>query len=160
MSRKDAQMRLAVLWVAAAILGAVVLFVQTSVAGIFEESESAEIWNWFTEAVLPTTTLMFGVVGAAAWAGSNRPVPKRLYQLAFFTSAVYLSAVVAVIVLVAVNFSMTPLTASRRPLQFFYAVANIFIGIFFVGGSSDDRAPAGAVRDAGPASPARAPEHR
>lgn len=130
MNRKAAQFRLSMLWIFSSLAIAVVLFLQTT-SGILGD-RGGEVWDWYSDAVLPTVTLMLGVVGGTLARKGQGTVPRGLYLAAILASVVYLGAVGLVVALTALRFDWTVFEATQRPLEFFYALATLLIGVFFV----------------------------
>lgn len=101
-----AKWRLATLWFVLGALILVIVFVQT----LFDKfgSRSDEVWNWLLPTVMPSLTLITGVIVADAHAGATaRRVGRRYYYFALGISGFYLALVLSILVLEPVVYAST-----------------------------------------------------
>jgi cobalamin synthase len=95
LSLETSRRRLAVLWFAGAAVSFVTLLAQTLLGRYGKESEQA--WGWLLPSVVPTLSLIIGVLAVSA----NKPpradlvVDRFFYRLSWWLSAVYLATVAA-----------------------------------------------------------------
>jgi len=103
---EQARNSLAKVWFIGAGLVFLILVVQ-SILGKYEGSLQ-EVWAWFVPIVVPTLSLMLGVMGATALTegGDKRRVKNFFYKLSSQLSLFYLSILTATILLE--PFSNTP----------------------------------------------------
>ena len=89
-TKKQAQQRLTVLWFAGGGLAFVILIIQ-SMFGKYGDRVS-DAWNWFLPNVLPTLSLIAGVLAAEASKTSEHGMKVNgfMYRLTFFVSLFYL----------------------------------------------------------------------
>lgn len=128
--------RLAILWLGGAGVVFVLLFLQ-SVLGRYGENV-AKAWGWFLPTVMPTLSLIIGVLAIAATrkAAGDKEVDRFFYRLAFGLSAFYL-LLVALTLLLQPFLPFAPLELMQQsnlwlgPLQGLVSAA---LGIFFVKG--------------------------
>src|SRR5262245_42193110 len=135
-SSKVCRKRLAILWIIGGLLLFFVLILQ-SVFGRFGD-KMEEAWSWFLPTLMPTLSLILGVLtfDATSGGGSGKTVDRFFYRLAFWLSAVYLLVVAMTLFLQ--PFTQTPLLELMDrsnlwlgPLQGLVAAVLV---IFFVSG--------------------------
>jgi hypothetical protein len=137
MSPEAARWRLGAVWFAGAGL-LFMLLVAQSLLG-FYGGRTESVWSWFLPTVMPTLSLVVGVLVAEARreeAPRPRTIGPALFRLAVGLSAVYLLLVAASIVFAAVRGSaqVHPVEIMQRsnlwlgPLQGLVAAA---VGVFF-----------------------------
>lgn len=89
-----AKKRLAILWFFWFTIIFLLLLIQT-LAGVYKDKEITEAWSWFLPTVMPTLSLMIGVLVSDALGMSKKVnyVDKFLYRLSFSLSLLYLVVV-------------------------------------------------------------------
>jgi len=135
-STRTCKKRLAILWFTASLILFVLLVLQSVFGKYGAKMEDA--WGWFLPTVMPTLSLVIGVLvfDATAAGGTEKEVESFIFRLAFCFSAVYL-ALVALTVLIQPFTSLSPLELMKRsnlwlgPLQGLVAAV---LGAFFVKG--------------------------
>lgn len=127
--------RLAIVWFAGSAL-ALALFLAQTMGGKYGD-ETAKAWGWFIPTVLPTLSLIIGVVTAQALQPDDPTVTvsSLSYRLSLWLSIVYLILVIATPL-------MEPIVQPENPLDFFnlttvwlspvQGLAGIALGAFFV----------------------------
>lgn len=121
MSLRKAEWRLATLWLVAA--GAILLIlVGQSYAGLYLDRVQ-EAWGWFLPTVMPTLSLIVGVLVAEGLRDvrEDRRLDRRLYSLALGLSAAYL-------LLVTVSLLAAGLLAHRTPSVELLQRSNLWLG--------------------------------
>jgi hypothetical protein len=97
-----AQQRLAVVWFVGGGLAFVWLMLQTW-GGLYADTQAAKnAWSWFSAAILPTLSLMIGVLAHQATTSKKqnpRKAPILVFRIGFCLSVLYMLAVFAVVVL-------------------------------------------------------------
>jgi hypothetical protein len=131
--------RLALLWFAAAGLLFLILFLQTVLGRYGNESERA--WSWFLPSVMPTLSLMLGVMVADAMAAHAAPdtpgaaaADPFFFTLTFAISLVYLGALLILLLFQPFS-SLAPtavMTQSNLWLGPFQGLVAASMGAFFV----------------------------
>ena len=137
MNKFDAQKRLALLWfINAGIIG--VFFVLLTVSGKFGD-RSKEGWEWFSQNIIPTLTLMIGTFSASmGQAVSTVKIDKFYFSLAYWISIFYLLILYLIIGIspFAFNLNQTSfidlLNSSKIYLNIFQGVVTFSLGLFFV----------------------------
>lgn len=137
MNKFDAQKRLAMLWfINAGIIGA--FFVLLTVSGKFGD-RSKEGWQWFSQNIIPTLTLMIGTFSASmGQAVSAVQIDKFYFSLAYWISIFYLLILYLIIGIspFAFNLNQTSfidlLNSSKIYLNIFQGVVTFSLGLFFV----------------------------
>lgn len=132
MTRRIAQRWLAGIWIFGFIVISLLLLIQTAISDIYGD-EAPRIWNWFKDAVVPTVTLMLGVVivDIARTDAARRPADRFVFTLSVALSAVYLSAIMVIIGVVANTYSFDAIERSRNYLEIYQGLVAISIGAFF-----------------------------
>lgn len=142
MTKLAAQKRLTVLWFSFSALLAL-LFVAFSILGTFKNSE-ADIWQWYSQNIVPTLTLIIGSFYAAAAAQDEATAPQVdvfYYRMCFYISLFYLLALCATVLAVPTS-QLEPLArlkllnSSKLYLTIFQGVVSYSLGVFFVKSSS------------------------
>ena len=126
--------RLAIVWFCGAGLLLALLVLQ-SVFGHYQE-QTTEAWGWFLPTVMPTLSLITGVLVMDALGKEEEPqtVDPFFYKLSLIFSGIYL-ALVAFSILIQPFTALSPLKLMNQsnlwlaPLQGLVAA---FLGIFFV----------------------------
>ena len=120
-SMKKCKKRLASVWFAGAGLVFTILFFQT-VFGHYE-SRASEAWGWAFPTVMPTLSLILGVLVSEALSGARgaKKIDRFVFRLALSLSVVYLLSVLLTILLQPVS--------SRRPADIL-GLANMWLGPF------------------------------
>jgi hypothetical protein len=130
----ECQRRLAILWLAGA--GAAFLLVLAQTIGGKYGEESGKAWAWLVPTVVPTVSLIVGVIIAQGrQPETGITVSRMAYNLSWWLSVIYLS-------LVFLTPLLEPLTDTQNPLDFLAASAawlgpvqglvGIALGGFFV----------------------------
>lgn len=137
-----AKWRLASLWFAFGGLILTIVFVQT----LFDKfgARSDDVWNWLLPTIMPSLTLITGVIVADAQGGqAQRHVRKRYYYFALAISTFYLTLVLSILLLEPLVYAMTGNTmldligqtgVVLGPLQ---GLASTALGIFFIKKTGD-----------------------
>jgi Na+/H+-dicarboxylate symporter len=133
-STKTCKRKLAALW----FTGALILFVLLIIQSIFGKygTDFEEVWAWFLPTVMPTLSLIIGVLvfDATATGGTDKQIERFMFWLAFAVSAIYL-VLVAVTILVQPFTDFKPTELIKRsnlwlgPIQGLVAAV---LGAFFV----------------------------
>jgi hypothetical protein len=129
-----AKKRLALIWLAGAGVLFAIMFVQTLLGKYGQNTEAA--WSWLLPTILPTASLVVGVLVTEAVGVARRPVEVNpfVYRLAAGLSIVYLSAVL--LTLLAIPFSdYSPIDVMRKAnlgLGPFQGLVTAAMGAFFV----------------------------
>lgn len=133
MEKRAAQRWLSGSWILFSLALGAILFVQSEMFEVYGGNE-AEVWDWFVHAVVPTATLMLGVVmvDVAGKAEKDKRVDVFVFGVALVLSVVYLLAVLAVLVLAALKYSLDPVAGSERYLPVLHGLVSTAIGAFFV----------------------------
>ena len=95
-----AKRRLAFVWFAGFGLPFIILVARTLLANT--NSQTEEIWNWFLPSVLPTLSLIIGVLVADLKVDHQflkKPADSTLYILALALSSLYLIAVLSTLIM-------------------------------------------------------------
>lgn len=137
MTRLAAQKRLASLWFGCAALLAALLVVLT----LFNRfaGQNATAWQWYSQNIVPSLTLITGsfYATAQAEASSTAPVDVFAYRLCFGVSAFYLLALLLTVLAAPLaremaNLSLLDLLAtSETYLILLQGIASYALGIFF-----------------------------
>ena len=128
-----AQIRLAVLWLAAA--GVIFSLVLVQTVGGKYGNQSQRAWDWFLPTVVPTLSLILGAIVYAA-KGPNtgeQTVDRSVFRITFALSAFYLACVLAVLLLQPLS-GMTPLafiTGTNVWLSAVQGIVGVALGAFF-----------------------------
>lgn len=140
-STSTCKRRLAILW----FIGGLAFFLLLVFQSIFGKygAKVEEAWAWFLPTIMPTLSLIIGVLvfDAAAAGGTDKQIERFTFQLAFGLSAVYL-VLVGLIPLVQPFTSLSPFELMKRsglwlgPLQGLVAAS---LGAFFVKGERGGR---------------------
>ena len=140
-STRTCKRRLAILW----FVGGLALFLLLVFQSIFGQyvDKVEEAWAWFLPNIMPTLSLIIGVLvlDATAAGGKDKQIERFIFQLAFGLSAVYL-ALVGLIPLVQPFTDSSPFELMKRsslwlgPLQGLVLAA---LGVFFVKGERGGR---------------------
>jgi hypothetical protein len=135
-SLRTCKKRLAILWV----VGGLIVFVLLVLQSIFGKygDKLDEAWAWFLPTVVPTLSLIIGVLvlDATSSKTTDKRIEPLIFNLAFGISAVYL-VMVALILLIQPFTEFSPLELMKRsnlwlgPLQGLVAAA---LGAFFIKG--------------------------
>lgn len=139
--------QLAVLWFSAALLLLVILVVQ-SLGGKYG-SRTGEAWGWLLPAIMPTLSLMLGVLvlSATTQDATKQSVEPFLFHLAFGVSVAYF-VMLALVPLVQPLTSSPPLELMKLsglwlgPLQ---GIVTGVLGVFFVRSERGPKDDAGAM---------------
>ena len=134
--------RLAVLWFIGAAISFLLLVAQSTLGRYADRTTDA--WSWFLPTIMPTLSLMIGVlvIDAAQGKLKEKTADRFLFRLTFGISITYLLAVCAVLLLHPFS-SMGPIELMNQsnlwlgPLQGLVAAA---LGAFFVKGSGNSKA--------------------
>lgn len=130
----ECQRRLAIVWLAGA--GAAFLLVLAQTVGGTYGEQSGKAWAWLVPAVVPTVSLIVGVIIAQGkQPETGITVSSMAYNLSWWLSVIYLS-------LVFLTPLLEPLAGTKNPLDFLAASAawlgpvqglvGIALGGFFV----------------------------
>jgi hypothetical protein len=140
-SMRTCKKRLAVLW----FVGGLLLFLLLVFQSIFGKygTEVDAAWSWFLPTIMPTLSLMLGVLilDATTTGGTDKLIEQFMFYMAFGLSLVYL-VLVGVIPLVQPFTGSSPLDLMNQssiwlgPLQGLVAAA---LGAFFVKGERGGR---------------------
>ena len=137
--------KLASLWMGGFFILAVVLVVQQVLGHYGNDADAA--WTWLLPNVVPTLSLMVGVLVAAQ--RSKHPeresVDRNFYRLSLSVSLAYLGFLLLTI-LIQPFASQAPLTlmeSSKNLLTPFQGLATGMLGAFFVSGTDDSGSPTG-----------------
>jgi hypothetical protein len=116
---EDARNTLARIWLAGGGAAFLLLAVQ-SILGKYE-GQMQEVWSWFVPTVLPTISLMLGVIGAGALAETTdeKWVKVSYYDISKYLSAFYLA-------ILALTLLLQPFT-DKPPMQL-YTLTNYWMG--------------------------------
>jgi len=138
-STKACRNHLAILW----FVGGLVLFVLFVFQSIFGKygAKAEEAWAWFLPTILPTLSLIIGVLVVDAAAAEekdkkDKQIGRFIYRVAFGVSTVYL-VLVGIVPLVQPFTSLSPFELMKLsglwlgPVQGLVAAA---LGVFFVKG--------------------------
>jgi hypothetical protein len=136
----ECQRRLAILWLAGAGAAFLLVLVQT-IGGTYGE-ESGRAWAWLVPAVVPTVSLIVGVIIAQGkQPETGITVSSMAYNLSWWLSLLYLTLVFITPLLEPLT-GTEPLTDAKNPLDFLAASAawlgpvqglvGIALGGFFV----------------------------
>jgi hypothetical protein len=134
---------LAGIWIGAALLLTGLVFAQTVLFNVLGAS-GEKVWKWILSAVVPTASLMIGVLVAQARPGGAAPRRQAdgfLFGLAVALSLAYLLALAATIAAAALQYSMEPVDSAGTFLQAFNGLVAAALGAFFVTQSRDPAAP-------------------
>lgn len=135
----ECQWRLAIVWFTGAAVAFALVLGQT-IGGKYGD-QVGKAWSWFLPTVLPTLSLIAGVVAAQArgTAESEVTVSSLAYRLSLWLSIAYLVLVLAVPLL-------QPLSGVQNPLDFLaesavwlspvQGLVGLVLGAFFVSRSS------------------------
>ncbi|MGO6744394.1 hypothetical protein ACCS93_18235 [Rhizobium ruizarguesonis] len=120
MDLESARTELLVIWLS----GGGVLFLILTVQSIFGRygTELQSIWSWFIPNILPTLSLMIGVIGATALSPTTQQakrVKRSFFRLSRALSLFYL-------VLIALTIMLEPFT--KTPVLELYTSSNYFLG--------------------------------
>ena len=142
MTKLAAQKRLATLWFISSALLAV-LFMAFTLVNRFG-THDAEAWQWFSQNIVPTLTLIVGSFYAAAGQdeATSPPVDGFYYRICFYTSLFYLLALLLTVLAAPLAQQVTELTLldllnnSRLYLTVFQGLVSYSLGVFFVKGGA------------------------
>jgi len=143
LTERSAQHWLAGIWIGAALLLTGLVFAQTVLFNIYG-ADGDKVWKWVLSAVVPTASLMIGVLVAQARAGGAAPrrqADSFLFGLAAALSLAYLLALAATIAAAALQYSMAPIDSAGTFLQAFNGLVAAAMGAFFVTQSRDAAPP-------------------
>lgn len=120
MDLDSARTKLLVIWLS----GGGFLFLILTLQSIFGRygTELQSVWSWFIPNVLPTLSLMIGVIGATALSpAANQPkrVKRSFFRISLALSFFYLT-------LLALTIMLEPFT--KTPVLELYASSNYFLG--------------------------------
>ena len=131
--------RLTVLWFSGAGFLFILLLLQTLLGRYGEGPEEA--WAWFLPTVMPTLSLMIGILVSEALAKDSEKalVDRFVYKLAFVVSLVYLTVVSLTIFLSPFSSlgQLELMTMSNLWLAPFQGLATAALGAFFVNRQKD-----------------------
>ena len=133
-SMKNSKKRIAIVWLVGAGIVFVVVVLQ-SIRRVYGDKTS-EAWAWYLPTVLPTLSLIVGVLASDALSTTKtvKTIDSFIYRLALALSIVYLTVVASTILLSPFS-GWTPLELMKvsnlwlAPLQGIVAAT---IGVFFV----------------------------
>ena len=138
-----AKWRLASLWFALGGLILTIVFLQALFGKFGQRTD--EVWNWMLPTIMPSLTLIAGVIVAdAQHTQAQRNVRKRYYYFALAISAFYLALVLSIILLEPLVSAMTGSNLFDLigrtgiilgPLQ---GMATTALGIFFIKKTDDN----------------------
>jgi hypothetical protein len=138
MTKLAAQKRLTVLWFSSSAVLAL-LFVVFTILGTFQDS-TTEIWQWYSQNIVPSLTLILGSFYATAAAQDEATAPQVdmfYYHMCFYISLFYLLALCATVLAVPTS-QLEPLArlkllnSSKLYLTIFQGVVSYSLGVFFV----------------------------
>ena len=141
MKRGTAQGWLASLWIFGFSAIGLTLFIQDTVYNLFG-NQSQIVWDWFYKAIMPTVSLMIGVMVAQYLRGGvdRRYGGKLVFSIAMVLSLSYLTIIGIVVAAIAIRFSLAPLSASGTFLGIHQALTSASLGAFFVSTDVTDQA--------------------
>ena len=136
MNRFTAQRKLAILWfINAAIIG--LIFVIFTINGRFGD-KSSDGWQWFSQNIVPTLTLMIGTFAASISQGpSTVDIEKFYFQLSYYISWFYFAALYLTIFLAPVALNQNELSfvellnSSKIYLNIVQGIVTFSLGLFF-----------------------------
>jgi uncharacterized membrane protein len=136
MNKFAAQRKLAFIWfINAAIIG--LIFVIFTASGRFG-SKSSDGWQWFSQNIVPTLTLMIGTFAASmGQATSTADIEKFYFQLSYYISLFYFLILYLTIFLAPFAFNETQLSfvellnSSKIYLNIIQGVVTFSLGLFF-----------------------------
>lgn len=132
-----AQRRLAAVWAICAGLIFLLIFIQSSnglyvrTDGLADTDKSTDMWRWFVPAVLPTLSLMIGVVVAQARKETKDTASLFAYRLSLCLSLIYMF-VIASHLLPGMKDPLTRIRTSQEYLQPLQSLVGLALGAFFV----------------------------
>lgn len=136
MNKFSAQRRLSTVWF---INGGIIalIFVVFTVVGRFG-ARSSDGWQWFSQNIVPTLTLMLGTFAASfGQKTSKAEVDKFYFQLAYYISIFYFFILYLTIFLAPLAFEVTDtsfidlLNNSKIYLNILQGIATFALGLFF-----------------------------
>ncbi|MDQ8197464.1 hypothetical protein QEH56_04855 [Pelagicoccus enzymogenes] len=132
---KQAKRNLATIWFILSLVLFAFVFMQTTVGNVYGDSK-AEAWEWLLPAIMPTLSLIIGVVTIESTNRSedSKKVDRFQYRLAFYLSFVYLLALLLTLILQQFNGAgaMDALDSSSAWLGGFQGLVGGALGVFFV----------------------------
>jgi len=136
-STKMCKRQLAALWFGASLFLFLVLVIQSSTGHYGDKDEVA--WSWFLPTVMPTLSLIAGVLVLDATSGEKdeKKVDRFFFWLTFSVSGFYLIVIAVTVVLQVIPDNITWEDLMNRsglwlgPLQ---GLATAFLGAFFIKG--------------------------
>lgn len=138
LSERSAQHWLVGIWMGAGVPLIALVFAQTVLFDVYG-SKDDEVLKWLLGAVVPTASLMIGVLVSQA---RSRKAPRRqadrfLFGLAAVLSVVYLLALAATVAAAALGYSTGPIDRAATFLQLFNGLVAAALGAFFVAQPKD-----------------------
>jgi hypothetical protein len=127
---------LALIW----FIGGIFLFLLFALQSILGKygNGTAEAWNWFLPSIMPSLSLVLGVIVLDVARGGSKKtkIDRFIYHLVFFLSIIYLLLVVSIPLLQPLT-GTDPLELMKRSnlwLAPFQGLVSAGLGIFFVKG--------------------------
>jgi len=139
-----ARQKLLIVWSIGSAIPFVLIFIQT-IIGVFDikignnevDNIAKDVWGWFIPSVLPTFSLMIGVLVSESFMVSKDKMASRfLYRLSFILSAFYLITILSTYVAAfASPVDKSPLALLKQSnlwLGPFQGLVSASLGAFFV----------------------------
>ena len=134
LSMRHAQRWLAAVWASGfLVLFGLLLVTQISDLEVFRNRNS-EVWDWFSPLLVPTMSLIVGVLVAdpESTSETSRHADRFLFSLALVFSIAYLLAILMVVLSTVWVASIETMNGSSKFLGLLGGVVSAFLGGFFV----------------------------